>query len=103
MNGQVRITLNENDFNKIVEIINNAILDDSSDKEKLKKLSDKLLTYSYIKNNMIVSNLFPPEARILIYLMNKNIKNISISKNWVNELISKKEEYKKNKEGDLND
>ena len=45
-------------------------------------------------------NLYPSEARFLISLLNRNTVSVEPSKNWMEELIAKKEEYKKNKESD---
>ena len=47
-------------------------------------------------------NLYPSEARFLINILNKNIDEIEISNDWMEELKLKKEEYKKSKEGELN-
>ena len=45
-------------------------------------------------------NLYPSEARFLINLLNRNVNKIEISKDWMDELKRKKEEYKKSKEGE---
>ena len=59
------------------------------------------MTYSYIKDEKVTMNLYPSEARFLINLLNKNIKEIDITEDWMEELKQKKEEYKKSKEGEL--
>lgn len=47
-----------------------------------------------------IMNLYPSEARFLINLLNRNVNKIEISKDWMDELKRKKEEYKKSKEGE---
>lgn len=102
MNGQVRITFIKNDFNKIVELTNISLKESSeSENKEVKKFLDKIMTYSYIKDEKVTMNLYPSEARFLINLLNKNIKEIDISEDWMEELKQKKEEYKKSKEGEL--
>ena len=60
------------------------------------------MTYSFIKDEKVTMNLYPSEARFLINILNKNIDEIEISNDWMEELKLKKEEYKKSKEGELN-
>lgn len=103
MNGQVRVTLIKDDFNKIVELSNEALnISLEEDNKEAKKFFDKVMTYSYIKDEKVTMNLYPSEARYLINLLNKNVNSIDISKDWMEELKLKKEEYKKSKEGELN-
>ena len=102
MNGQVRITFIKDDFNKIVELTNISLKESSeSENKEVKKFLDKIMTYSYIKDEKVTMNLYPSEARFLINLLNKNIKEIDITEDWMEELKQKKEEYKKSKEGEL--
>lgn len=103
MNGQVRVTFVKDDFNKIVELANNS-LNVSSEEENTvaKKFFDKVITYSYIKDEKVTMNLYPAEARYLINLLNKNVESVEITNDWIEELRQKKEEYKKSKEGELN-
>ena len=102
MNGQVRITFIKDDFNKIVELTNISLKESSeSENKEVKKFLDKIMTYSYIKDEKVTMNLYPSEARFLINLLNKNIKEIDISEDSMEELKQKKEEYKKSKEGEL--
>lgn len=102
MNGQVRVTFIKDDFNKIVELTNIYLKESSeSENKEVKKFLDKIMTYSYIKDEKVTMNLYPSEARFLINLLNKNIKEIDISEDWMEELKHKKEEYKKSKEGEL--
>lgn len=102
MNGQVRVTFVKDDFNKIVELTNISLKESSeSESKEIKKFLDKIMTYSYIKDEKVTMNLYPSEARFLINLLNKNIKEIDITEDWMEELKQKKEEYKKSKEGEL--
>lgn len=102
MNGQVRVTFIKDDFNKIVELTNIYLKESSETESKeVKKFLDKIMTYSYIKDEKVTMNLYPSEARFLINLLNKNIEEIDITENWMEELKQKKEEYKKSKEGEL--
>ena len=84
MNGQVRVTFIKDDFNKIVELTNISIQNTLEDENKeAKKFLNKIMTYS-------------------LNILNKNIDEIEISNDWMEELKLKKEEYKKSKEGELN-
>ena len=103
MNGQVRVTFIENDFNKIVELTNESLEKSNEESQKDgRKFFDKIMTYSYVKDGKVTMNLYPSEARFLINLLNRNSISVEPSKNWMEELIAKKEEYKKSKESDLN-
>ena len=102
MNGQVRVTFIKDDFNKIVELTNISLKASSeSENKEVKKFLNKIMTYSYIKDEKVTMNLYPSEARFLINLLNKNIEEIDITEDWMEELKQKKEEYKKSKEGEL--
>ena len=102
MNGQVRVTFIKDDFNKIVELTNISLKESSeSENKEAKKFLNKIMTYSYIKDEKFTMNLYPSEARFLINLLNKNIEEIDITEDWMEELKQKKEEYKKSKEGEL--
>ena len=102
MNGQVRVTFIKDDFNKIVELTNISLKESSeSESKEVKKFLDKIMTYSYIKDEKVTMNLYPSEARFLINLLNKNIEEIDITEDLMEELKQKKEEYKKSKEGEL--
>ena len=103
MNGQVRVTFIEKDFNKIVELTNESLEKSNEESQKdVKKFFDKIMTYSYVKDGKVTMNLYPSEARFLINLLNRNSISVEPSKNWMEELIAKKEEDKKSKESDLN-
>lgn len=103
MNGQVRVTFIEKDFNKIVELTNESLEKSNEESQKDgRKFFDKIMTYSYVKDGKVTMNLYPSEARFLINLLNRNSMSVEPSKNWMEELIAKKEEYKKSKESDLN-
>ena len=103
MNGQVRVTFVKDDFNKIVELSNKSLSVSSGEENIIdKKFFDKIMTYSYIKDEKVTMNLYPAEARYLINLLNKNVETIEITNDWMEELKLKKEEYKKSKEGELN-
>ena len=71
MNGQVRVTFIKDDFNKVVELTN-IFLNNSSDDEnkESKKFFNKIMTYSFIKDEKVIMNLYPSEARFLINLLN---------------------------------
>ena len=102
MNGQVRVTFIKDDFNKIVELTSIYLKNTSEDENKeSKKFLDKIMTYSFIKDEKVTMNLYPSEARFLINLLNKNVEEIDITKDWMEELKLKKEEYKKSKEGEV--
>ena len=47
MNGQVRVTFLENDFNKVVELTNESLEKSNEESQKeSKKFFDKIMTYS---------------------------------------------------------
>ena len=101
MNGQVRVTFIENDFNKVVELTNESLkINNEESQKESKKFFDKIMTYSYVKDGKVTMNLYPSKARYLINLLNRNTVSVELSKNWMEELIAKKEEYKKSKESD---
>ena len=101
MNGQVRVTFIKDDFNKVVELTNIFLNNSSADENKEStKFFNKIMTYSFIKDEKVIMNLYPSEARFLINLLNRNVNKIEISKDWMDELKRKKEEYKKSKEGE---
>lgn len=102
MNGQVRVTFSKEDFNKIVELTNISLLDQVDEKEEMKKFFDKIMTFSFIKDGRVTLNLYPSEARFLINLLNRNVEEIELTKDWMKELELKKEEYKRKKEMKLN-
>lgn len=102
MNGQVRVTFSKEDFNKIVELTNISLLGQVDEKEEMKKFFDKIMTFSFIKDGRVTMNLYPSEARFLINLLNQNVEEIDLSKDWMKELELKKEEYKRKKEMKLN-
>ena len=102
MNGQVRVTFSKEDFNKIVELTNISLLGQVDEKDEMKKFFDKIMTFSFIKDGRVTMNLYPSEARFLINLLNQNVEEIDLSKDWMKELELKKEEYKRKKEMKLN-
>lgn len=102
MNGQVRVTFSKENFNKIVELTNISLLDQVDEKEEMKKFFDKIMTFSFIKDGRVTMNLYPSEARFLINLLNQNVEEIDLSKDWMKELELKKEEYKRKKEMKVN-
>ena len=60
------------------------------------------MTFSFIKDGRVTMNLYPSEARFLINLLNQNVEEIDLSKDWMKELELKKEEYKRKKEMKVN-
>lgn len=102
MNGQVRISLFKNDFNRITELVK---LESEKADEKSKdyvKFFNKIMTYSFISEDKVTINLFPSEARLLIYLLNRNLNPVVITNDWMQELMVKKEKYKAEKESENN-
>jgi len=102
MNGQVRISLFKNDFNRITELVK---LESEKTDEKSKdyvKFFNKIMTYSFISDDKVTINLFPSEARLLIYLLNRNLNPVVITNDWMQELMTKKEKYKAEKESENN-
>ena len=101
MNGQVRVTYTKDDFNKVVELAQLALeTSEGDDKKTAEKFVDKVLKYSYVKDNYVSMNLYPSETRFLINILTNYLKAIDIRKEWINDLIQNKEEYKKMKEGE---
>lgn len=102
MHGQVRVTLINNDFNKIVELVNQEAIKEINEKDEYKNFFDKIMTYSFIKEDKVTINLYPSEARLLINLLKKNLNPIVISNDWIQELMLKKEKYRAEKESENN-
>jgi len=101
MNGQVRVTYTKEDFNKVVELAQVAYETfEGDDKINAQKFIDKVLKYSYIKDDFVSMNLYPSETRFLINILCNHLKAIDIRKEWINDLIANKEKYKKMKEGE---
>lgn len=102
MHGQVRVTLINNDFNKIVELVNQEAIKEINEKDEYKNFFDKIMTYSFVKEDKVTINLYPSEARLLINLLKKNLNPIVISNDWIQELMLKKEKYRAEKESENN-
>lgn len=103
MNGQVRVTYTKDDFNKVVELAQIALeTSEGDDKKTAEKFVDKVLKYSYVKDDYVSMNLYPSETRFLINILTNYLKAIDIRKEWINDLIQNKEDYKKMKEGENN-
>ena len=102
MHGQVRVTLINNDFNKILELVNQEAIKEINEKDEYKNFFDKIMTYSFIKEDKVTINLYPSEARLLINLLKKNLNPIVISNDWIQELMLKKEKYRAEKESENN-
>ena len=60
------------------------------------------MTYSFISEDKVTINLYPSEARLLFYLLNRNLNPIVITNDWMQELMLKKEKYKAEKESENN-
>lgn len=91
MNGQVRVTFNNDDYNKIIELTHRCFNSEDEISKKSKIFYDKIMKFSYIKDNKVIINLYPSEARFLINILNRNSVPISLTKNWFEELKLKKE------------
>ena len=102
MHGQVRLSLFKNDFNKITELIKlESKIEDEKSKD-YEKFFNKIMTYSFISEDKVTINLYPSEARLLFYLLNRNLNPIVITNDWMQELMLKKEKYKAEKESENN-
>ena len=103
MNSQIRLNYDKSKFNKIVEMANKLI--DCND-EKIKmdssKFINKIMKFSYVKDENVFMNLYPSETKFLITLLMNNVGDVLVEKDWYEELLKQKEEYKKNKDGDKN-
>ena len=102
MHGQIRLSLFKNDFNRIAELVR---LESKKEDEKSKdyeKFFNKIMTYSFVNEDKVIINLFPSEARLLFYLLNRNLNSIVITNDWMQELMLKKEKYKTEKESENN-
>lgn len=103
MNSQIRLSYDKSKFNKIAEMANKLI--DCND-EKIKmdssKFINKIMKFSYVKDGNVFMNLYPSETKFLITLLMNNVGDVLVEKDWYEELLKQKEEYKKNKDGDKN-
>lgn len=103
MNSQIKICYNNIKFNEIIELANKMkISTDENIRLSANKFVDKIMKFSYVKDNNVYIKLYPSETKFLITMLSNNINEIKTSKDWFEELIKLKEEYKKNKEGDFN-
>ena len=95
----IRLVVDKNYFNKLVNLADckDELLDENINSNNL---YDKLIKYSYLKENDSVElRLFPFEASQLILLLLCNIDDIEIKKNYYEELIQNRKKYIK-KESD---
>lgn len=103
MNSQIKICYDKTKFNQIIELANTMKMNaDENTSLSAKKFIDKIMKFSYTKDNNVYIKLYPSETKFLITMLSNNINEITILNDWFEELIKLKEEYKKNKEGDLN-
>ena len=102
MHGQVRLSLFKNDFNRIAELV--KIESEKADEKSkdYENFFNKIMTYSFISDDKVTINLYPSEARLLFYLLNRNLNPIVITNDWMKELVLKKEKYKAEKESENN-
>ena len=102
MHGQVRLSLFKNDFNRIAELVKTESEKADEKSKDYEKFFNKIMTYSFISEDKVTINLYPSEARLLFYLLNRNLNPIVITNDWMQELMLKKEKYKAEKESENN-
>ena len=102
MHGQVRLSLFKNDFNRIAELVKTESEKIEEKSKDYEKFFNKIMTYSFISEDKVTINLYPSEARLLFYLLNRNLNPIVITNDWMQELMLKKEKYKAEKESENN-
>lgn len=102
MHGQVRLSLFKNDFNRIAELVKTESEKTDEKGKDYDKFFNKIMTYSFISEDKVTINLYPSEARLLFYLLNRNLNPIVITNDWMQELMLKKEKYKAEKESENN-
>ena len=100
----IKVKLNVNEFNKLVEILNNMIdFEDEKISQKSSKIKDKLLRYSVpIKENdgteMVDMRFYNNEITDLFYILFYGVEDIiTIETNYYDVLIRVREKLKEEK------
>ena len=82
----IKVEIKKEEFNKLIEIINNTNENVSQNSEKLK---DKLLKYSIpTDNDSVIIRLFPYEAEAMIGILFSFSNVIDIKDNYYETLLS---------------
>ena len=82
----IKVEVKIEEFNKLIELINNTSENASQNSEKLK---DKLLKYSIpTDNNSVIIRLFPYEAETMIGILFSFSNEIEIKNNYFETLLN---------------
>lgn len=91
----IKIELNQNSYNKLVECVNSKIINDSIDKN-LEIIKNKLLRYSIPYNDIknVEIRLYLSEAKELIEILINSLGNIEPQVNYYETLLKVREKIK---------
>ncbi len=91
----IKIELNQNSYNKLVECVNSKIKNDSIDKN-LEIIKNKLLRYSIPYNDIknVEIRLYLSEAKELIEILINSLGNIEPQVNYYETLLKVREKIK---------
>ncbi len=91
----IKIELNQNSYNKLVECVNSKIKNDSIDKN-LEIIKNKLLRYSIPDNDIknVEIRLYLSEAKELIEILINSLGNIEPQVNYYETLLKVREKIK---------
>ncbi len=91
----IKIELNQNSYNKLVEYVNSKIKNDSIDKN-LEIIKNKLLRYSIPDNDIknVEIRLYLSEAKELIEILINSLGNIEPQVNYYETLLKVREKMK---------
>ena len=84
----IRLLISKDEFNKMLELLSS---EETSDNKSLDKIKEKVLKYSTLRNDdnndvKVDIRFYPNEAENLLFLFVKNLKEISITKNYFDNL-----------------
>ena len=91
----IRAILSRENYNKLVELISNIEgLDIEDIKSRSEEIKRKLLIYSEIKDEKVFLRFFPSQIEYVLYILLFNSKDIKVSNNYYEVLLTNKEKYK---------
>ena len=97
-----KLILSIEEYNKLIELLastENINIEDI--KEKGLEIKDKLLKYSRPKDNTIETRFYPSQLEQILYILLYNSKQVEVSENYYNLLLTNRENYKNNTNDDL--
>lgn len=94
----IRLVVSNEYFNKLVSLADSNDELDYLNDSKSNNLYDKLMKYTFLQDNEQVElRFFPQEASEVILLLLCNLDEVSVSKNYYEDLIQARQIYKEKK------